>query len=452
MIRLLVIVVLLLYGMYAGLDTWRHGKVVSGIREAVKLHGRLDTEKMDGALETLVREGGDATVRSLSRMVRDPKLERIERQMAQQALARFAEDSRFQSLTNATQISESLAVDLEVPVEDLDEERLAGFLDSRDPAMRIAGARGLGTRKGKAPSAAGEKLLELLSDDPYLPVRAAAGEALARLGIAKAQAPLARIAGEETGELGVAATRSLGILGGAEARSALEKLLATHPEAAAEGLERIGDRSAVEPLSKRMASAQGGARVAAARALAVLGDKRGVDALVSELAQGEEERIEAAAKAASGLPDAALVERLIEVTTDRRPRIRKAAAAALARCPGSQVLGALKAMLVDADRNVRRSAVAAMAERKDPALAQTFRDLLKDNDDRVCESALIGLTRLEDSNSVEAMRDILHTRGHRPDFVRKAAWEGLRKITGKAPQLEGEDQDRFGKKDLEQYK
>lgn len=446
MIRLLVLIALLVYGAWAGADFYLYTQVVSEVRQAVRADGLGDPGKRDDALDDLHRRGGNA-LQVLLQMVRDPKLDLVERQMAQRALAHFSDDVVKADLKTSAAHGEALELDLSYQGDDFGVDHLIDATRGRDPAVRSGAAAELGERGKDAAGAGVDRLIELAREDRHYPVRVAAVEALAALGsahAAKAARPLAEIAEEDAERLGKAATRALAKVGGS--RGAIEKLLDQHPVEAAGALEALGDPAARAALAKRLSAADPAVAFASARALASLGDGAGVEKLKARLGDGDPDTRARAAAACRGLESPVLVAALIQAAGDPEPRVRREVAAALGACEGPQVPGALKAMLLDADPGVRLATTRAIGARRDPQLASTLRDLVTDKDSSVAAAAIEASVAMGDINIVPDLRDILGDRELRSLYVRKAAWLGLKTLTGKAPAISDEEASVFSRR------
>lgn len=442
MIRLLVLIAVLLYGLFAAFDFMQRTRTLGMVRAAVKAYGKYDLEKVDRELARIRREGSNATG-ALGKLMRDEKLDLIERQFAQRAVASFASDAKHKDLAQSTALEELASMDLAVNTEDRDVDTLARYLGAKDPAFRIAAARALGDRGDKVGGEVKEALIERLSEDRFQPVAAAAAEALGKLGVTKAATLLAETARDDPGQLGESCTRALARLGGAAARGHLEKLLATHPVAAAQGLEALGDRGAADSLAKLLKQDDDAARLAAARALVVLGDSRGIEALLKAIRSGLEEDRARALRAAGGLEEPEVVEAIVAVANATQKELRVAAASALARTPGALAVATLKALMTDGERDVRVATMRAIGERKAPELQAFVRDHLDDKDDRVREAAIVAAVGTRDMNVVGTLREVFHSATLQPGYVRRAAWVGLKALTGKAPEISDDEKGIF---------
>ncbi|MBM4318919.1 MAG: HEAT repeat domain-containing protein, partial [Deltaproteobacteria bacterium] len=229
--------------------------------------------------------------------------------------------------------------------------RLLEALHGADPALRAAAAEALGLQ---GELAAIDPLVGLL-DDGVAEVRRAAEQSLLRLG----WVPIGWRA-RRTDRGFVCWTERSFWLGEDARASQLELLVAAlgHPDQvrrrnAAEGLGRIGDRRAVEPLAALLADPDADVQVVAAQALVALGEQPQASAAWAPywVAVGSWEMAVQLGEPAVASLAGVLQERDVE----RRSR----ALAALARIGGPAVVVPLLAALGDETIGLRRAAVQA---------------------------------------------------------------------------------------------
>lgn len=437
--KLALVIVAVLWGLWQAVDMHFYSQVLARVREARSAYARLDLEKLEKQIDDFGRSAGDSTANVLIAMVRDAKLELLERRIAQRALARYALTLSEAKLAKQLHVLEALAVDLEVPTDDTTAEKLVDYLAGRDPAYRLAASKALGALGAKAPKEAAPALVEVASKDPILPSRAEAVRALGRIGAKAGLEAVAEAAGSEVVALAEAGIEALGRLGGEAARKRLEKLLADHPVAAARALETLGDAAAAEALAKGAGSRDVEARLWAARTLFRLGDARGLPILVAGLGSALTGERTVALRVSAGLASDKVIEQVVASATAGNPEIRQAAAFALGHTPGPVAVGALRALLTDDVPAVRVAAVQAMGLHPDPSLSDTIRKLLGGGDSGVLVAAIEAAADRQDQNAVEPLRAIVHNKGGQSDYVRQVAWRALKRLTGKAPELSGQD-------------
>ncbi|MBL8161867.1 MAG: HEAT repeat domain-containing protein, partial [Anaerolineae bacterium] len=154
---------------------------------------------------------------------------------------------------------------------------------------------------------------------------------------------------------------------------------------AANGLIRLGDTRAVEPLISALADANVGVRLGAAFVLGSLGDARAVQPLIRALADADEDVRRIAADALGQLGDARAVEPLIRALADADEDVRRRAADALGMI-GTPAVEPLITALADEDVYVCRSAADALRMIGTPAVEPLIA-VLGDADEDVCLSA-----------------------------------------------------------------
>lgn len=263
---------------------------------------------------------------------------------------------------------------------------LLGWLEGErgEAAVRLVAACG---------EAAVPKLKELLRAGPT-PTRRVALEALALRPVAEVREDLLAAARDEEPYLRSAAAGALGRAKPPEARTVLEKMLATDPSkfvrvAAADGLRTLGPAGSVEALLAALENESLKVSAAAARALAEVG----TDAVRSPLRRHlQDYRQEEAAPlrawclrglgAAGWDGDADLIAEFLE---DQADEVRAAAVRALVQVdPKRGAAEAVDALKADRSALVRREAVRALGSRPET------------------QGAVLEALREDDSSSVRA--------------------------------------------------
>lgn len=434
MIRLVVLIVVVLGGVFMGIKSFHAHTVRKQVRTLVEVYSQLDPKGLDDALDRAVKVGGENATGPLIDIVRDRKAKLIDRQLAQMVLRRFREQDRSARIATSSGIVAATSVRLRVAIEDATLEELLGYLERPDPAWREAGCKGLALRPEKAEGKADDRLLELFSQDEYLPVRAAAAAALGSLAVKRAAAPLVEASKQRDG-LGRACVAALAGVPGDEARKGLEAALEVWPIQAAEALATRGERSAAGALAARLGKGSPAEQMSCARALADIGDPRGLETLRASLAPGPTALRVAALRRSAGLTEPAVVERQVTAAADLDPQIRAEAAVSLGRSGTSLAAKALRALMTDTEKVVRRATLQAIAAAKDVEFLEFLERHVEDADSEVARHAIDGSVALGNKEIVPALREILR-KGRASDPVLRAAWTGLRTLTGTAPELD----------------
>ena len=434
MIRLLVLIVAVLGGLFFGIKKFHAHTVHKEVRGLVQVYSRLDSTALDEAIDRAMKRGGENATGPLIDLVRNREAKLIDRQMAQMVLRRLREQDRRARLATSPAVVNATSIQLRVDVEDATLDELLGYLERKDPAWRAAGCEGLARRGEKAKGKADERLLEIFRNDPYHPVRAAAARALGALGVKAAAGPLVEASKQRDG-LGRACVAALAGVPGDKARVGLEEALEIWPVEAADALAARRDRAAAGALAKRLGKGSPAEQMAAARALADISDPRGLEALRAALAPGPTALRVAALRRSVGLEDPQVVERQVTAAADLDPKIRAEAAASLGRSRAPLAAKALRALMTDSDEVVRRATLAAIAGRKDVEFLDFLERHVGDADAEVSRHAIDGSVALGNKEVVPKLREILRE-GRASDVVQRAAWNGLRTLTGTAPELD----------------
>lgn len=453
MIRLGVLIALVLGGILFGIRAFHAHTVKKQVDALVQIYARLDATALDEAIDRAARLGGENAVGPLVAMVFEREARLIDRQMAQMVLRRLRQQDRRARVATRADVVGATSVSLQVATEDSSLEELLGYLERPDPAWRVAGCEGLAALGEKAKGKADERLLELFASDPYHPVRAAAAQALGVLAAGKAAGPLVEASKQRSG-IGRAAVEALAKVPGDAARRGLEEALELWPVVAADALGARGERAAGAALAQRLGKGGPNEQMATARALVDLGDERGLQALRAALGPGPSDLRVAALRRSYGLKDQQVVERQVAASTDLAVPIRTEAAAALGHSPAALAAKALRALMTDQERDVRRATLAAIAGRKEVEFLDFLARHVSDPDGGVARYAIEGSVALGNKEIVPALREILRE-GLAGDEVLKAAWVGLRELTGTAPLLDAAHRgllDVARPVDLEQYR
>jgi HEAT repeat protein len=427
-------ILVLLGALFMGIKAFHAHKVKRDVRGLVKVYSQLQPKALDEAIDRAMRRGGENATGPLIDIVLDRKAKLIDRQLAQMVLRRFREQDRRARIATSPAIVGATSVRLRVDIEDATMEELVGYLERPDPAWRAAGCQGLAGRPEKARGKADARLLELFSSDPYQPVRAAAAEALGALAVAKAADSLVEASKQRDG-LGKVAVMALAGVPGDKARRGLEAALEMWPIPAAEALSKRGEGAAASALAARLGKGAATEQMAAARSLADLGDPRGLDALRAALGPGPKDLRVAALRRSVGLTDPQLVERQVAAAADLDPVIRAEAAGSLGRSSAPLASKALRALMTDKDQVVRRATMAAISARKDVEFLDYLERHVTDSDPEVSRHAIDGSVALVNKEIVPALRKLMRE-GRASDMVLRAAWSGLRSLTGTAPELD----------------
>ena len=174
---------------------------------------------------------------------------------------------------------------------------------------------------------------------------------------------------------------------------------------AADGLGRIGDARAVEPLSaalKDSDDSDSNVRRAAVEALEKIGDTRAVEALIAVLKDSHRWVVRPAAAYALGrIGDARAVEPLIAALKDSHSDLRRAAVEALEKIGDARAVEALMAALKDDGELVHEAADAMV--KFGTATVEPLMVALKDGDCNVRKQAAYALGRIGDVRAVEPL-------------------------------------------------
>jgi HEAT repeat protein len=241
---------------------------------------------------------------------------------------------------------------------------------------RAAAAAGLGHTGDRGALAPLVRALR----DPELAVREQAIEALGRLGMPRAYPALVWVLRTRRGAEQRLAVSALGRIGEPRAVPHLIRMLAAHPEAAAEALGRLRHIDGVGPVIKTLRTYTG-----------IEASSEIVDACIRSLGQL---RSPAAVPALCRVPDfgtgsfAAAKEALVEIGEDGIPALaealRRAETADLAAqallALGPSTLPHLAALTQDRERAVRTRAIALLDRLRDPRAVPTLLRLLHHED------------------------------------------------------------------------
>lgn len=289
---------------------------------------------------------------------------------------------------------------------DGDVEELTRLLAGSDSAaVRRRAAEMLADLKGGPDDDVVEALVAAAADDQDPSVRAAAVDALDECGADALERLVAELEGVDAGPQA----------DWAAAREYVRVLSTDRPEvrmAAATVLGRIGDRSAVEPLTAALDDDDPRVRTRVVAALGRIGDRRANEPVEDRL-DDPHPAVRREAAVALGTLGGDVVGALIDALDDESEGVRRAAVDALGTTGSAAAVDPLVGALDDGSGAVRRAAVFSLVELLSDAPAERSHEMR--------DSVVSELRTVDDAAVVEPLVDLLDE-GQQPRQRRNAAW------------------------------